>query len=146
MVTSQFSEGISEVLDILKHMDLEYTEKIPDDFMTFLEQNKSTTYFPKLDHSKTLEEMELKDETRKLLSVIYLNYWSNQEQKDRFRQKLLENERAYQKELRKKYSPDELFKNESELEQEESYFPTSIEEKEGIISRIVSFIKNIFNK
>ena len=72
MVTSQFSEGISEVLDILKHMDLEYTEKIPKDFMDFLEENKSTTYIPELDHSKKIDEMELK-----VLFILIIGLISN---------------------------------------------------------------------
>ena len=58
----------------------------------------------------------------------------------------MENERNYQKELRKKYNPDEIFRSEETEKEQEDYFPTAIDEKEGIISRIVNFIKNIFNQ
>ena len=59
MVSVRLAEGISETLDILKHIDKVYVEKIPLKFIEFLEKNKSKTYVSNIDHSKRLNELNL---------------------------------------------------------------------------------------
>lgn len=81
MVDIKVSEGISEVLVILKNIDNLYTEKIPQKFKDFLKDNQSTTYIPNIDFSKELKDMKLKKETRNILELMYLNYWSTSEEK-----------------------------------------------------------------
>ena len=107
---SEVQEGISEVLDILNHMDKTYVQKIPKNFMEFLKKNKSSNYSFNLDHSKKLNEMELKKETKYLLALIYMKYWSTQEQKSVYKNRLKYNEELYQTKLREKYNPNYLFK------------------------------------
>lgn len=129
MISVELSEGISETLDILNHMKISDTDKIPDKFKDFLEKNKSQTYIPNLDHSKKINEMNLKKKTKDILAVIYMNYWCDNEKKIKFKNKIQDNEKKYQEELRNKYNPDNLFKNkrdsiskiktESEIEQVE---------------------------
>ena len=79
MSSLEFSEGITETLDILKHMDKSYTDKIPKKFKDFLEKNKSDSYTPHLDHSKKIKEMNLKEKTKDILATnIYtLGYKKN---------------------------------------------------------------------
>lgn len=148
MVAIQFSEGITEVLDILKHMEKTYTDRIPQKFKDFLEENKSTTYEPHLDHSKRLNEMELKEDTKNILGVIYSNYWCDENQKKEFMLKIKNNEIAYQKELKEKYNPDDIFKKHSqepEIERDIIQNNVSmIEYKESIIKKIVNKIKSFF--
>ena len=52
MISGEFSEGISETLDILNHMEKDYIHKISPQFINFLENNKSKSYICNLDHSK----------------------------------------------------------------------------------------------
>lgn len=42
-------------------MDKSYKDKIPKKLKDFLEKNKSDSYIPNLDHSKTIKEMNLKE-------------------------------------------------------------------------------------
>ena len=70
-------EAITEVLDILNHMDKKYVEKIPKKFMYFLTKHKSYIYKPNFDHTKKLTELELKDETKIILKIILQKYWQN---------------------------------------------------------------------
>lgn len=77
MMSIDFQESISEVLDILNNMDEIYINAIPKKFINFLYANRSKTYVPKLDHSKKLKEMNLKKETKNILYVIYTKYWRN---------------------------------------------------------------------
>ncbi len=106
MVSQELSEGISETLDILKHMDKEYIDKIPQKFKDFLEKNKSVNYIPNLDHSKKIDEMNLKNKTKDILAIIYLKYWCNSEKKLEYMKLLNENERKYQEYLKEKYNPN----------------------------------------
>ena len=60
MVSTEYSEAIVEVLDILQYSDDYIIERIPKKLIEFWERNKSTTYKPNLDHSKPINEMKLK--------------------------------------------------------------------------------------
>lgn len=105
-----FSESITETLDILNHIDKSYIDKIPKKFKDFLEENKSDNYIPNLDHSKKITEMKLQEKTKDLLAIIYLNYWCDAEQKKDYLNILKQNEEKYQIELKEKYNPDNIFK------------------------------------
>ena len=109
MMTLQFRQSITEVLDILEHIEKSYTDKIPEKFKNFLKDNKLDTYEPKLDHSKKLNEMELNKDTKNILGIIYSKYWCDKSQRTDFMTKIKLNEIVHQKKLREKYNPD-LFK------------------------------------
>lgn len=146
MVSVELSEGITETLDILQHMDKSYVNKIPSKFKNFLEQNKSLTYKPQLDHTKNLNDMKVKDKTKSILATIYVNYWCDKEQKEDYLKLLKQNETKYQEELKEKYNPDNLFKKNNE-EISSTYtenLPVKVIEKQNIFVRFINFIKNLF--
>ncbi|MBQ7668974.1 MAG: hypothetical protein IJS47_06580 [Clostridia bacterium] len=70
-------EAITEVLDILDHMDKEHIAKIPKNFLYFLKKHKSNVYQPQFDHTKKLCDLNLKDETKIILKIILQKYWQN---------------------------------------------------------------------
>ena len=110
MIDIRLSEAITEVLEILKNADNTYMEKLPEKFKKFLNDNKSTSYIPEIDFSKELKDLKIRKETKELLGIMYLNYWSNDEEKKEYVKLLSENEKKYQEELTEKYNPDNLFK------------------------------------
>lgn len=149
MVSTEFSEGISETLDILNHMENTYIEKMPKKFREFLENNKSADYISSLDHSKKLNEMNLKEKTKDILATIYMNYWCTPEQKEDYKKVLNENETRYQEELKEKYNPDNVFKNKKQSIIQDKVEDTNvsmIEYKESFISKIIKKIRNIFKR
>ena len=99
-----------------------------------------------LDYSKKLNEMNLKEETRGLLALMYENYWCPEEEKQDLQKKFYENEQKYQEELRQKYNPDNIFtkKNKNIIEIEDNQTQL-IEYKETIFRRILNKIKALFN-
>lgn len=112
MVSIEYSEAIVEILDILKNSDDTIIYKrIPNKLVEFWQRNKSTTYKPNLDHSKPLNDMELKEKTRDLITMIYLNYLCDDNEKEVVINTLKNNEKNYQLELREKYNTDNIFKN-----------------------------------
>ena len=82
MVSIEYSEAIVEVLEILQYSDDNIIEKIPKKLIEFWKRNKSTTYKPNLDHSKSINEMDLKKKTKSIISMIYLNYLCDDEEKN----------------------------------------------------------------
>ena len=110
MLSVELNESFSETLDILNHMEKTYIDKIPRKFIEFLNNNKSNNYVSNLDHSKKINEMKLKEKTKDIIATIYMNYWCNSEQKANYNNLLQQNEKKYQKELKEKYNPDNIFK------------------------------------
>ena len=116
MISVNLSEGITETLEILKHMDESYTEKIPYKFRLFLENNKSKTYKPNFEYTNNLNEMNLKKKTKDLLGLIYLKYWCTPEEKSTYSKRLKENEKMYRTKLNEKYDVNNLFKKKNNKE------------------------------
>lgn len=111
MVSQEYSEAIAETLDILEHTKEADVNKISKNFMDFLKENTSKKYKPKLDYSKRIKDMGLKNKTIGILSIINKKYWCNDEERNAFEEKLRQNEIKYQKELNEKYDTNKLFKN-----------------------------------
>ena len=116
MISVEYSEALSEIDDIFIHLDSNVLAKIPQKFKEFVINNKSTTYKPTFDYSKKLNELELKDNTKAILSVIYMNFLCNEEQKIEYKKRLKENSIKKEQEIREIYDTDNLFKNPSSFE------------------------------
>lgn len=122
-----YSEAITEVLDILEHTKTEDVEKIPKSFMFFLKKNRDSDYYPNLDYTKTIDEMEIKSETKAILGTIYRNWWCSKEEKENYIKIIQSKEVKHQQDLREKYNPNEIFKNKrQEPEYEETKLTTQM--------------------
>ena len=144
MSNIEYSKSISEVLDILQHTKKEDVDRISPQFIEFLNNNKCHNYIPNLDHTKRIKEMGLSETTIGLLLVISSKFWCTQEQRRVFENRLIENEKKYQEELREKYNLNNLLKNkETRAETVES--SVSIEKyKESIFTKIRNWFKRNF--
>ena len=105
MVSVEYSEAIVEVLEILQYSDDNIMEKIPKKLIEFWQKNKSATYRPNLDHSKSINEMNLKKKTKSIISMI-----CDDEEKNNINLILKDNEEKYQQELIEKYNSKIKFK------------------------------------
>ena len=147
MVSVEYSEAIVEVLDILDNSEDSIVEKIPKKLIEFWQKNKSTTYKPNLDHSKSLKDMELKSKTKSLITMIYLNYLCDASEKDKIKLILKKNEEKYQQELKEKYNTDIIFKKdvfEDVVKENVSESNVQIAEyKDTMFKRIINKIKSI---
>ena len=101
----------AEVDEILNLLEEEYANKIPEKIRKFLKEEKMPDYKPEIKVDIPLTEQNLKRETMVLLAILTLNYWcESEEEKDKFRKELAENEKE-KKALEEKYNPENLFKN-----------------------------------
>lgn len=144
MVSVEYSKAIAEVLDILEHTKKEDVDKISPSFMKFLKENTSKEYIPKLDHNKRIKEMKIREKTIGILSIINSKFWCNDKEKEIFYERLNENEEDYQKVLREKYNPDNLFKNREGIER--GVQCNQLKETDMIEYKGKNFIQKIFDR
>ena len=157
MVTKEFAEASAEVNEILKYFPKSKVEKIPLKLRGFFEKSASRDYIVKIDSNKTLDKQEnIKEKTTDLMTIIYRNYWCNEEERKELDKKLIENDIKYEEELKKKYNPNDIFKNnveekkiENNQEKEAGERENNlniVEQKESIFKRLINKIRNIFHK
>ena len=96
--------------------------------------------------------MGLNEKAKNILAIIYLNYWCDTQQKINYTKLLEENELKHQKEIREKYNPDTIFKNNNNIKHEddaresEIYNDVSIiEYKESFFKKLINCIKSFFH-
>lgn len=134
-----------EVLGILDLLDEEQKNRIPKKLKEFFENNKNQDYQVNIDSNIPLEEQNLLQETVDILAMLKLNYWcTNEKEKEGLFNLLNENEKKYQEELRKKYNPNNLFKDkESKRVIYTNEELSIVKYKESIFTRIKDWLKRI---
>ena len=101
--------AFTEVYDIINHMEPELKDKIPKKFVNMLKQNRDNNYKINIDYKKSITEQELLEDTKVILGLIYRDFLCDKEK----RKELIEQDKKsileYEKSLREKYNPDNLF-------------------------------------
>ena len=148
-MTQERREAYVEVLELLKHMDNKYVEKVPIKLREFYKNNASNEYEFHIDMSIPLEEYKFKEITLNILAMLNINYWCESEE---HKKELLN--KYYQNELRKKYNTDELFKKKTKIvdvpeADNINNYPQEYEKikwPQKAYNIIINFIKKLLNK
>lgn len=154
MVTKEFAEASAEINEILKYMPKEEVEKIPSKLREFFKEVASKDYVTNINPDLPLDEQEIKEKTKDIIALIYRNYWCSEEERKELDQKLIENDRKFEEELREKYNPDNIFKNnvtttkkeEPEIKEEKIEQSLVPQETEKWYQRFLNMIKRWFKK
>ena len=132
----------AEVDTILSLMDEKYVNRIPNKLREMFKEGRSTNYKPNIDPKKSLNEQNLQRETLVILATLGLNYWCESEEKQ---QELIkaysENEKKNEAEIREKYNPDNIFKNNNIQENTQL-----TEYHENVFKKLWNKIKSLFKK
>ena len=143
-------EAYAEVDSILELMDTKYLLEIPNQIREMFKTKKANNYTKKIVANIPLQEQNLYPETLEILAALNYHYWCKDEKKKKELLKLYyENESKKEQEIREKYSPDNIFKEKqmkSSVHENEENVAMTIIEKESIWSKIINFMKKIFNK
>ena len=146
-MASERAIAYSEVYAILKMMNYEYLEKIPNRLQKVIMEEMDKNYQPKIIPGIPLKNQKLHAKTYTILAMLNLNYWcENQEHKEELLKKYSENEEIKNLKIREQYNPDNLFKNKDIKEEITEETVAMIEYKESILSRIINKIKRIFKR
>ena len=142
-MNNNYKRTLSDIDVILNQIDENKLNKIPIKLRNLIKNNKLEGYISKIDINRPLEEQELHEDTVAFLTMLYVNYWCEQEEKEEITSKLKENEIKYQEELRDKYNPDNIFKN---SKKESIQINTETKEEQQIVVYKESFIQRIISK
>lgn len=137
-----------ETLNILKYFDSEFLLKIPDKFLENLKQvAKTSKIIVNIDKDKKLNEQNISEECKDLISLIYYTYVANENDKDEILKYWSENEEKYQEELKKEYNVNNIFNNiNKNVKEQENLTEKGKESNLPIIVEKHSFIKIIWEK
>ena len=145
-------EMYSEVYSILNLLGNNYIAKLPKSLFKMIEEEKSSTYNPQYSEDKSLNEQNIKRESLAMIALFHLNYWCNSnEEKEQLKQLFKNNEEKHQAEIRKKYNPDNLFKNRrQEISTESQPFINDVAivkyKEKNFLQKIFDKIKYLFKK
>lgn len=150
---NNYSNVLTETSEVLKYFDKSILEKIPQKLRDKIQENKNCAYHFQYDKSKTLVEQEIMQETKDLISAIYLMYCCDGEERQQLMNICKENERKKLEELNQNYDASGLFKNiEENTGNIENIANNKIavigEEKwyQKLYTKIKSFVNRIFGK
>lgn len=148
MITNEFAEAYAEIDEILGVLPEEYVNKIPSKLREFFGKVKKADYIPHLDQNKPLDEQDLKPKTKTLITVLYRNYWCNDEEREELDKILIENDKKFEAEQREKYNPDNIFKKKDKEEEIKEVEEANLIVYENKLwyQKAFGFITNIFKK
>lgn len=149
MENIEYSNALYQINEILKYMIPNLKARIPKKVISYFENNKSQEYNWAIDKSLPLEKQDLLPTTKELLTVLYKDFICDDIERAKLEKRLRNNELKYQEELRKKYNPDDIFKN-RQTATEYIEIQTKNTEiapyKESFFRKIISKIKLFFHK
>lgn len=140
----RYIESLSEVSTILNAIEKKLIDKLPNKLINFINENKSDLYQPTFDPKSNISKEQLMPETRRFLAYLYYMYWADESEKLEYKNLLKINETKYQNNLKEKYNPDNIFKNEKDIKQDTNTLSIT-QYKVPIIQKLINKIKNLLN-
>lgn len=148
MREAEYSEAAVEVLDILNHTNKEDVARIPQSFIKFLTDISSKSYKSKFNHEQPINGFNLRKQTKELLGFIYITWWCNKEEHEKYKNIIHENNMKKEK-INETYNVNDIFKNkkENKIIQNENVIEKNIVEykKENILKKFLNKILSFFS-
>jgi len=145
MISKSTREAYSEIDTFLELLSEDEKNKIPKDLRNIFKEQKDSSYKKNIDRNVPIKEQNLKRETLAIIAMLNLQYWcEDEEEKKRLKNIYSENEARYQKKLREKYNPDNIFNNGVEKAKEETDVPIVKKEETKWWIRFFRKIINFF--
>ena len=151
MVDLKYANAFSEVLEILFNLTEEEYNKIPTDFIIFLDENKNPDYDFYYDSNKTLSEQNVLYETKVLIAIICRDYLATDDEKAKILEKEKKELIEYEEKQNEEFDIDKVFKqnneeNENTENKNENTNKELIENKEeNIFTKFINKIKRLLH-
>lgn len=137
----------SELTEIFKYLEKNILEKIPKDLRISIYTNKNPNYNFIYDKTKTLDEQNINEKTKDLLSVLYLTYCCDNNTRDKIMEICKQNEFTYEQQLKEKYSTANIFKNnpQNDIKHHNEMMALIEKKQDSFLTKLIRKIKNFFN-
>ena len=143
VITLEQRQVYSEVLEVLRHMDKIYVDKIPKKLIMFFYDNCSLDYEFRM--TKAIGEENLQEETLAILALLNMNYW----QKNKSKEDLIMNyaviDKKTQAQLNAQLEKENIFTKIDVPSDSSSNLPV-VQTVVGFFGKIFGFIKTAFIK
>lgn len=147
MIEAKYSEAAVEVLDILNYTDKEDVKKIPQSFINFLTEIANKNYKANFNHNGPISGLNLRKQTRELLGFIYITWWCNEKDRNKFKSIIHpDTSKVVKTEKIENYNIDDIFKNKKELKSNVVTQNVVTEEISMIEYKEENIFKRIINK
>ena len=111
MVSVEYANAYSEVLEILKYISKEDYEKIPNSKIELFETNHNKEYIFKYKPNKTLDEQNVSKTAKAIIAILFRDYWATEIQKEKIITKQNYDRKQLEEKKKERYNSDNLFKN-----------------------------------
>lgn len=111
MISVEYANAYSELLEILKYISKEDYEKIPNSKIELFETNHNKDYIFKYNPNKTLNEQNVSKTAKAIIAILFRDYWAIEIQKEKIINKQNYDRMKLEEEKRTRYNSDNLFKN-----------------------------------
>ena len=111
MISIEYANAYSEVLEILRYISKEDYEKIPNSKIELFETNHNKDYKFKYNPNKTLDEQNVSKIAKAIIAILFRDYWATEIQKEKIVKKQNYDRMKLEQEKRDRYNPDNLFGN-----------------------------------
>ena len=111
MVSVEYANAYSEVLEILKYISKEDYEKIPNSKIELFETNHNKDYIFKYNPNKTLDEQNVSKTAKAIIAILFRDYWATEIQKEKIITKQNYDRMQLEEKKKERYNPDNLFNN-----------------------------------
>lgn len=100
----------AEVDYIIHHMNEKYINKVPEKLLNFFNTIKDPEHVVNVNPRVPLQNQNLKKYTLELLALLHLKYWcEDEERRKMLYEKMLDNQRKLDSQMREKYNIDNMF-------------------------------------
>ena len=141
MVSVEYANAYSEVLEILKYISKEDYEKIPNSKIELFETNHNKEYIFKYNPNKTLDEQNVSKTAKAIIAILFRDYWATDEQKDKIIRKQNYDRQILEEQKKSMYDVENIFKKRS--------YENDIKENEEVKEMLVykeTFFRKCINK
>jgi len=144
----EINDICKEVLTILAFFNENLIERIPAKVfknLSKLAADSKLDFY--IDKEKDLDEEDISEESKDLISLIYYDYIASEDEKNEIAKLWNQNEYKYQEYLKEIYNSDNLFKN-KKIENKEvlNECNAMVKYKENLFKKIMEKLKSMFTK
>ena len=153
-ITEEYQNAYKEVLEVLRHMEPEYQQRVPLKMMEFWRKNASVVYDFTYDESKPFKEQNLSKRAKVILAIVYRDCYATPEERESILRGLAEDRQRIEDEKRARYNPDDIFSGsqnhvtqiDENLAEDPIIEQSVMMPNDGFFTRIIRKIKAFFSK
>ena len=138
MINNTYAKAYTEVLEILKYFPEEEYKKIPIEKINFYKSHMDKEYKFTINPEIDLANQNISKEANAIIVSLYRDYYATEEQKVKINEILDLNQKKEELEKRKKYHPDNIFKNKQQVNKDT--------ENLNATTQLVKYKENFFVK